>query len=516
MDEGRVTNATRNIFFGMILKVYQILLPFFMRTAIMYFMGIKYLGLNGLFSSILLVLNMAELGVGSAMVYSMYEPIIRQDKQEICALLKLYRKYYRIIGGIIAVVGTIVLPFVPHLIAKNAVDEVPSDVNVYIIYLLNLACTVVSYWLFAYRGSLLTAHQRDDITSKVSLITNTFQYVGQFLVVIVFKSYYLYLIVSFLTQVLTNIVVAYFSMKKYPEYKPEGELSPDTVKSINQRIKDLFTSRLGMVMVMSMDSIVISIFMGLTPLAIYNNYYYIVKSVITLLQVIYVSCTAGIGNSIILESEEKNYNDMKKFTFIVAWLVGICCCCLLCLLHPFMILWAGGENTLGILIDICFTVYFFVDQMNLVLHTYKNAAGIWHEDRFRPLATSFTNLILNIILVQFFGIYGVLIASVVSVSCVGMPWILHNIFKTMFKRSKKEYVLRLFLYAFITIIACTICYFACSFVTGAGIGTIVIRLLICAVLSNIIFLLFYSRLKEFGEAKDIVNRIVNRFVKKSA
>ncbi|MCM1272175.1 MAG: oligosaccharide flippase family protein [Clostridium sp.] len=516
MDEGRVTNATRNIFFGMILKVYQILLPFFMRTAIMYFMGIKYLGLNGLFSSILLVLNMAELGVGSAMVYSMYEPIIRQDKQEICALLKLYRKYYRIIGGIIAVVGTIVLPFVPHLIAKNAVDEVPPDVNIYIIYLLNLACTVISYWLFAYRGSLLTAHQRDDITSKVSLITNTFQYVGQFLVVIIFKSYYLYLIVSFLTQVLTNIVVAYFSTKKYPEYKPEGELSPEIVKSINQRIKDLFTSRIGMVMVMSMDSIVISIFMGLTPLAIYNNYYYIVKSVITLLQVIYASCTAGIGNSIILESDDKNYNDMKKFTFIVAWLVGICCCCLLCLLHPFMILWAGEENTLGILIDICFTVYFFVDQMNLVLHTYKNAAGIWHEDRFRPLATSFTNLILNIILVQFFGIYGILVASVISVSCVGMPWILHNIFKTMFKRSKKEYVLRLFLYAFITLIACTVCYLACSLVTGAGIGTIIIRLFICAVLSNVVFFLFYTRLKEFGEAKDIFTRIVNRFVKKSA
>lgn len=516
MEEGRVTNATRNIFFGMILKIYQILLPFFMRTVIVYFMGIKYLGLNGLFSSILLVLNLAELGVGSAMVYSMYEPIIRKDKQQICALLKLYRKYYRIIGAIIAVVGTAVLPFVPHLIAKNAVDEVPADINIYIVYLLNLACTVISYWLFAYRGSLLTAHQRDDISSKVSLITNTFQYVGQLLVVIIFKDYYLYLIVSFLTQVLTNVVVAYFSSKKYPEYKPEGTLDPEIVRSINQRIKDLFTSRLGMVMVMSMDSIVLSIFMGLTPLAIYNNYYYLVKSVITILQVIYVSCTAGIGNSIILESGEKNYNDMKKFTFIVAWLVGICSCCLLCLLHPFMLIWMGEEYTLGIVIDICFTLYFFVDQMNLVLHTYKNAAGIWHEDRFRPIATAFTNLILNIILVNFLGIYGVLIASVISVSCVGMPWILHNIFKTMFKRSKREYVVRIFYYAAITFIACVACYFACSFVSLGGLLGLAIKLVICGVLSNIIFFIFYSRVKEFDEAKAIFTRIWNNFVKKNA
>lgn len=516
MEESRVTNATRNIFFGMILKVYQILLPFIMRTAIMHYMGMNYLGLNGLFSSILLVLNMAELGVGSAMVYSMYEPIIRKDKKEICALLKLYRTYYRIIGTIIAVVGTVLIPFIPHLIAQNARDEVPAGISIYIVYLLNLACTVISYWLFAYRGSLLTAHQRDDISSKVSLITNTFQYVGQFLVIVILRDYYIYLIVAFLTQVLTNIVVAYFSKKKYPEYLPEGELDKEIVKNINNRIKDLFTSRIGMVMVMSMDSIVISKFLGLTPLGIYNNYYYIVKSVITVLQVIYISCTAGIGNSIILESGDKNYHDMKKFTYIVAWLVGICSCCLLCLLDPFMVVWAKKENTFGMLIVICFTVYFFVDQMNLVLHTYKNAAGIWHEDRFRPLATAFTNLILNIIFVQFFGVNGVLVASVISVSCVGMPWILHNIFKTMFKRSMKEYVIRLFYYAFITAIACGACYFACSFIPLEGYLGVGVKLIICGILSNVVLFIFYSRLKEFDEAKELFGRIVNRFIKKKA
>ncbi len=186
MAESRVGNASRNIVFGMFLKGYQILLPFLMRTAMMYYMGMEYIGLNSLFGSILWVLNIAELGVGSAMVYSMYQPIIDKDKVQICALLRLYRTYYRVIGLVIAVVGLVLTPFIPYLIKK----DVPADTNVYIVYLLNLFCTVMTYWLFAYKNSLLVAHQRNDIASKVMLVTNTFQYGILFIIVIFLRHYY--------------------------------------------------------------------------------------------------------------------------------------------------------------------------------------------------------------------------------------------------------------------------------------------------------------------------------------
>lgn len=141
----RTQNATRNIVFGVILKIYQILLPFIMRTAMIYLMGVEYLGLNSLFTSILQVLNLAELGVGSAMVYSMYKPIAENDKSTICALLKLYKKYYFFIGLIIACVGVLLTPLIPKLIS----GDIPGQLNVYILYLLNLAATVMTYWLFA-------------------------------------------------------------------------------------------------------------------------------------------------------------------------------------------------------------------------------------------------------------------------------------------------------------------------------------------------------------------------------
>lgn len=214
MKIDRTKNATRNIVFGIILKVYQIAIPFLMRTAMIYFMGMQYLGLNSLFTSILQVLNLAELGVGSAMVFSMYKPIVDDDKVTICALMKLYKIYYRFIGLAIAIIGLVLLPFIPKLIHS----DLPSGMNIYILYLLNLAATVLSYWLFAYKNSLLQAHQRSDITSKVTLCTNTIQYALQLIVIIFIKNYYLFLIIALFTQALTNIVTAIVVSKLYPGY----------------------------------------------------------------------------------------------------------------------------------------------------------------------------------------------------------------------------------------------------------------------------------------------------------
>ena len=236
-----------------------------------YFMGVQYLGLNSLFTSILQVLNLAELGVGSAMVYSMYKPIVEDDEITICALLKLYKIYYWLIGLVIAIAGIALTPFIPRLIKS----DLPAGLNIYVLYLLNLAVTVLSYWLFAYKNSLLQAHQRTDITSKVTLLTTTLQYGIQLLVLILLKDYYIYIIVNLITQVLTNIITAYAATRMYPDYKPTGKLPKQMVQDINHRIRDLFTSKIGAVVVNSADTIVISAFLGLTALAVYQNYFYI-------------------------------------------------------------------------------------------------------------------------------------------------------------------------------------------------------------------------------------------------
>lgn len=506
MKMERSKNAARNVVFGGINKLYQILVPFLIKTGIIYFLGMKYMGLDTLFVSVLQVLNLVELGVGNAMVFSMYKPIAQGDKDTICQLMNLYKKYYRMIGLVILAVGVAIIPFIPRLINGS----VPDEMNIYVLYLLNLGTTVLSYWLFAYKNSLLSAFQRNDIGSKIAIITSTLKYVLQLLALFLFRNYYVYLIISLATQILNNIVTSIVVDRIYPNYKAVGQLPKEQVKVLNGRVRDLFTSKVGGVIVNSADSIVISAFLGLTVLGVYNSYYYILSAIIGFVVVIFQACTAGIGNSLIVESKEKNYNDLRKFTYIIAWIAGISTVCLLCLYQPFMIIWIGKENIFSFGAVICFCVYYFVYEINQLLNMYKDAGGMWHEDRFRPLVTAGCNLLLNLLLVNYIGIYGVLASTVVSTLFVGMPWLLHNLFTVMFDSGCKEYILRLAYYSVVTIIVSAISYKIVDFVMLDGIIGFIVKLIVCVCISCILFFLFYFKMSEFKEVKQMVMKLVKR------
>lgn len=503
----RTRNASRNIFFGIILKVYQILIPFMMRTAMIYLMGVQYLGLNSLFTSILQVLNLAELGVGSAMVYSMYKPIAEDDNITICALMKLYRLYYSVIGLIIAFFGLLLTPFIPKLISGN----IPNNINIYFLYLLNLGATVLSYWLFAYKNSILQAYQRTDIVSKVTLVTNTIQYGLQIFVLWLFRNYYLYVIVMLITQAMTNIITAIYADKIYPDFKPSGKVEKKKVKEINQRIRDLFTSKIGGVIYDSADTVVISSFLGLTVLAVYQNYFYIINAISSFIIVIFSACTAGIGNSIVVETKEKNFNDLNKFTFIICWIAGFCCCSLLCIYQPFMELWVGKDLMLSFSAVICFVVYFFTRQLNALFNLYKDASGMWHEDKYRPLAAALANLILNLILVQFIGIYGVILSTVLAILCIGMPWLFHNLFTIIFERKNlRLFLKKLRLYCVVVIFSCVICYIVCSLINLGLVLTIIIRGIICCLIPNLIYYIIYRDTEEFQLSLLLANNMTQK------
>ena len=505
----RTKNTTRNIFAGVLLRLYQMIGPFILRTIMIYMLGMEYVGLNSLFASVLQVLNLAELGVGSALVYSMYKPIAEDNKEKICLLMKLYRFYYRIIGLVVLTAGLILIPFLPYLISGN----VPSDINIYILYLLNLGITVLSYWLFAYKNSLLTAHQRNDVIDKITIVTLTIQYLMQAAVLFAFKNYYLYVIAALLSQVLINIITAFFSNKMYPDYHPSKTLDKSLMKQINKKVRDIFTSKLGEVIVNSADTIVISAFLGLTILGIYNNYYYIITAVMAFVTLIFKSATAGIGNSLITETIEKNYNDLKKFAFLIGWIGCFCACCFIALYQPFMELWVGKDNMLSFGCVICLTSFFYIRVINQVLIVYKDASGMWHEDRFRPLCTAGVNLVMNLIMVQFWGIYGVLLSTVISTLIVGMPWVIRNLFTVIFKRSSGEFVILLLKYLAAAIIICTINYLICILIPGKLIIQLIVRLCISLIVPNILYVLLFRKNREFKQILLLMDRIIGKKIK---
>lgn len=224
--------------------------------------------------------------------------------------------------------------------------------------------------------------------------------------------------------------------------------------------------------------------------------------------VVFSACTAGIGNSIVVETKEKNYEDLNKFTFIICWGAGFCTVCLLCLYQPFMELWVGRDLMLSYSAVVCFVVYFFVRQLNSLFNMYKDASGMWHEDRFRPLVAALTNLALNLILVQFIGVYGILISTVFAIICVGMPWLLHNLFTVIFeKKQLLGYLKKLLYYCCVIFVSCIATCFVCSKVNVGLIATLVIRGAICVIFPNLIYLLAYYKRIEFTDSLLLVNKM---------
>ncbi len=507
MKYNRTKNAMRNMVFNLIMRIYNLAVPFFIRTLFIYIMGVKYMGLNSLFTSVLSLLSLAELGVGSAMVYSMYKPLAEDDNETVCALMRLYKIYYRVIGSVVLVLGLAVTPFLPYIIK----DELPADVNLYVLYFLNLASTVVTYWLFAYKNCIIIANQRNDITSKISICISTLTYITQVVVLVVFHNYYLYVIAVLISNIISNIVTAIVADRIFPQFKARGKLAKANVRQINKRVRDLFTAKLATVILYSADTVVISAFLGLTVLTQYQNYYYIMTSVAGFLSIVYGSMTSIIGNSIVSETWEKNYRDFRILLLIISWIAGFCSVCLLCLYQPFMELWMGKDLLLEFGVMVCFCIYFFIWEIDKILNVYKDAAGIWHSDRYRPLIMSLVNVVFNLITVQIFGLYGVILSTVLPMIFIGYTWITRNLCKEVFKPSKFKSVMgKITFYFCITAGCAAITYFICSIIQLPLVLTIIVRAFICVIVPNVLFVLIYRNTQDFQDTLVFVN---NKFLR---
>ena len=309
----RTQHAKRNIITSVINKLVIMLTNFVMRTVLIRYLGEIYLGLDSLFVSILQILSLTELGISAAMVYSMYKPLAENDTPAVCALLKLYRTVYRWIALAMTVLGLAITPFLPLIVKK----DLPEGINLYVLFFINLGNTVLSYLLFAYRSSLFTADQKYSINNNIYSIFKVGSTVIQIIAIILFRSYYFYSIVLPVTTVLKNLALYAISNKMYPQYKCEGVVPKSEINAIKKRCAGMFLHKVSFVFRNSLDSIVLSAFLGLTVLAKYNSYYYIINAISGIMILVSNSVTASVGNSIVIETKQKNYADFKKSSFCI-------------------------------------------------------------------------------------------------------------------------------------------------------------------------------------------------------
>lgn len=493
----RSKNAKRNIVSGFINKVLTIIFPFITRTVFIYTLGAEYLGLNSLFSSILQVLNLTELGFGSAVVYSMYKPIATDDNDTLCSLLNFYRKSYNAIGCIIAVIGVGLIPFLSKLISGTC----PSELNLTALYLLYLSNTVFSYLFFAYKGALLNAFQRTDIASNVNTILIALLNIIQCLFLVTVRkyyAYYIYLVAMLVFTLLNNLWISFVVDKQYPQLKCRGHISKSMKHNIKIQVAGLFVTKVCQVSRNSFDSIFISAFLGLTLTAIYNNYYYVMNSIILVLGVIATSLLAGVGNSIITSSINKNYQDMNNINFVYMWLSGWCSVCLLCLYQPFMKLWVGDKMCLPFSAVIAMVIYFYSLKMGDIRGLYSDAAGLWWQNRWRAIAEAVCNLVLNYTLIQLFGIVGVILATVISLILINFILGSQIVFKYYFCGKRiSQYFISHGIYAFVTVVVASITLLVCNQIKNDGIAGFLVKGVICIFVPNMLYLLVYFKTKRF-------------------
>lgn len=503
----RVKNTTRNIKSGLVNKIVVLFLPFLTRTIMIHILSTEYVGLNSLFTSLLQVLNVAELGFSTAITFSLYKPVAEKDTTTIRAIMALYKKVYRIIGAIILTIGLAIIPFI-HLFING---EIPSDINIYTLYLLYLANTVLTYFLFAYRSVLLEVHQRNDIISKVNTALYIIQFFLQAGALIIFRNYYLYVIIMPIITVLNNIICALFSKKMYPDYYCEGVLPKEDQKGIKKRVYGLMIQRICHTTRNSLDNIFISSFLGLNMVALYNNYYLIFSAIIGLLSVITNSMNASAGNSIAVETQEKNYSDMRKTNFIYMWISGFCAISMLCLYQPFMKAWLGESFLLPISAVILLVMYFYMLKVGDIITVYNQGAGLWWEGKYRAFAESLLNIILNAFLGSIWGINGIILATFLSLFIVNFFYGSAIVFKNYFTKYKvTSYYKMHTLYAIVTIAIGSVTYLATALINVNKYVDLIIIGFICLLLPNLLYYLIYRNYHMFKESKGMVRKIIKR------
>lgn len=504
MNESRTQNTKRNMISGLIKQIVGIIFPFIIRTLILYQLGEEYQGLSGLFTSVLSVLNLADLGFSSAVVYVLYKPIAEQDHKTVCEIMAYLKKVYRIIGFVILGIGIVILPFLPHLINGTY----PNDINIYILYLIYLSNSVISYWLFAYKSALINAMQRMDICDNICTVTKILMYIIQIAALLLIRNFYAYIIFLPISTVINNILIGYFSNKYFPQIVPNGIIKSEIKAGLIKQVKGVFINRIGDVARNGADNIVISSMIGLAAVAVYNNYFYIYSALYGISLVLSNSMGASVGNSIVKESVEKNYNDMCKFTFIFSWFTGWCTICMCCLYQPFMMLWMRGNSNL-MLPDrdmILFCVYFYAITMNNIRNQYLNGVGLFWELRLWYILEVVGNITLNLILGYLFGITGILAATLITIIVFNFLARNNVLFKCYFKKSVREFYFQHIKYIMITITVGLITYFICSLVSLNGILQLAAKAIICIFVPNILFLVVYFKSKYFHEAELILKK----------
>lgn len=503
----RIKNSIRNTSFAIASQLIGIILSFINRTIFISILGAEYLGVNGLFSNLLTVLSLAELGVGSAITYNLYKPLADKDQYKISALINLYARAYKLIGIVVAVLGILMIPFLDNII--QGAHELKNLELIYIIFLSNS----VSTYFYAHKRSLIIADQKGYKDTLNRLMFNIIQCISQIIILIFTKNYILYLIIQFICNIVSNISMASKVNKEYTYLDKTAKLDKYETKEIFKHVYAMMSHKVGGVVVGGTDNLLISSMVGIYWVGLYSNYTLLIGIIHSIVGQVFSAITASIGNLNATEETSKKKEIFNIIFFFNAWIYGFCAIALINLLNPFIAVWIGEEYLLSKGIVLIIVLNFFLVGMRQTTISYNTTLGLFWNDRYKPWVEAIINLIVSIILLKRLGFIGVLVGTFISTVTTSFwvdPYILY---KYGFKEKLRDYFYRYIGYIVIIMFTGIISYKICSLFTDFTWMNLFSRVGVCVVVPNIIFILCFYRTNELKYFLKLLKEIIAKVIK---
>lgn len=499
----RSVNSLKNTSYAMLTQILSLIFKFIIQTIFIKTLGAEYLGVNGLFTNVLQMLSLAELGIGSAITYNLYKPLANNNEKEIKAYMNFYKKAYNFIGLFILIIGLCITPFLKFFIKNQSQVD-----NLNLIYLLFLLNTVLSYF-FAYKRSIIIADQKSFLDSQNLLIKTIIQTILQVLILIFTKNYILFLVIQIACTFFSNIFISRKANKLYPYLIKNTEcLTKKQKRKIYKDVYAMTAHRVGGVVVDGTDNLLISAFVSLSSVGIYSNYVLIKSSIDQLLSQLFTAITASVGNLNAVSTSDKSYKVYQSIFFLNVWIYGFCSIVFLVCINQFITLWIGKEYLLAEGIVLLITINFFLIGIRKSTVMFKDTQGLFWNDRYKPYAEAIVNLIASIVFLKIFGFIGVLLGTLVSTitTCFWIePYVLY---KYSFKKPLSNYFKKFLIYTVIIVIIGFFIYHICNVITITGILGLVIKLLLCAVIFNGMYLLIFFKSPQFKYLLAVFNQLL--------
>lgn len=508
MEESRTNNTIKNVRAGIIVQTINRLMIFVVRTVFIKTLNTQYVGVNGLFTNVLTILSFAELGIGTAIIYSMYKPVAEHDHNKIKSLMKLYQKSYNIIGVVVFLLGLLVIPFM-GIIIKDAPDIKESLVLIYILFLAN---TSASYF-FTYKKSIIYAHQKQRVVDNIDSIFYLIKSIIEIAILYITRNFIAYLVTDILATVAENIAIAIKANKMYPYLKEKDveSLDKNESKNIFSNVKSLIIYKFGGVIMNGTDNILISSMVNVDTVGLCSNYTMLITAIKNIVSHALSGATASVGNLNVVGDPKQKEKVFYQITFVNYIVFSFCATAFMLLLNPFIRIWLGDEYLLGLSISIALAVSFWVDGLRNPGYTYRTTLGLFQKGRITPYIGAVTNIVLSIVFCKLWGVVGIFIATsiaqLVSYSWID-PYLIHKYeFKTPVSKYFKKFIIYVLVFAVSTIVSILIS----NTIHINKWFDLIINAIIACIIPNVINLLLFRKTDEFiGLDKKILKPILTK------